>query len=402
MLAVVGLTLTACTSSSAGSGNSDQNSVSPELAAAVDGAVENALALSGSTEAVIGVWQNDDAAYVRGYGEGVSAKTTFRGAQTTQPVVCALLLDLVGSGQLELDREVAKDLPRQPGIAGVTYGQLCDQTSGLADYNRGLTDRFTNVPARSWPEQELIANGLARSPLAWPGKNVNLSDTNALLLDRAIRLNSRQDTAELLTRRVFDPAGMGATSYPENFAETEIPSGSMTPTAYPVAGGTPLCEAGVTEITELSPSMVRGAGASLTTVTDIKDFYSKYLSGGFGGEKASKEVTEFLPAENPERDENGEPTSEPDTEGRQIGFAVEKIGPLMGRAGVMTGSITAAYSDPTTGLSVVVALNNSSAGPSFAQALAFQLAALTGAELPWSAEDQGALLTERAVCQTEG
>lgn len=399
MLAVVGLTLTACTNSSSGSGNSDQNSVSPEVSAAVDGAVENALALSGSSEAVIGVWQSDDTAYVRGYGEGVSAATTFRGAQASQPVMCALLLDLVAQNKLELDREVAEDLPRQPGIDGVTYAQLCDQTSGLADYKGGLNERFAGVPTRPWPEQELIANGLARSPLAWPGKNVNLTDTNALVLDRAIRLNSRENTSELLEQHVFGPSGMKATSYPDNFADVEIPSGSLKPTAYPLAGGAPACDAGVIDIAELSPSMIRGAGASLTTVTDLKDFYSKYLSGGFGGEDASKEVTEFLPAKNPERDENGETTTEPDTEGRQIGFGVEKVGPLVGRSGAMTGSITAAYADPTSGLTVVVALNNSSAGAGFAQALAFQLAALTGADVPWSAEDQGALLTERAVCQ---
>lgn len=400
MLAVVGLTLTGCTSSDAGSGNSDQNTVSAELASAVDAAVENALALSGSTQAVVGVWQGDDKAYVRGYGEGVDAGTTFRGAQASQPVMCALLLDLVAKDQLALGREVSKDLPRQAGIKGVTYQQLCDQTSGLADFKAGLTDRFANNPARMWPEQEILANGLARSPLEWAGKNVYLSDTNAVLLDRAIRLNENRDTSELLKTHVFDPAGMTATSYPEIFTDTEIPKGSMQPLTYPVSGGAATCDAGVTTVTDLSPSMLRGAGATLTTVTDLKDFYTKYLAGGFGGEKASKQVSTLNPAKNPERDANGEPTSEPDTEGTQVGFGgIEKVGPLMGRAGAMTGSITAAYSLPESGLTVVVALNNSTAGAVFSQALAFQLAALSGAELPWSAEDQGARLAELAVCQ---
>ena len=401
MLAVVGLTLTACTSSNPGSGNSDQNTVAPELATSIDEAVANALTLSGSTEAVVGVWQGDDAAYVRGYGDGVTGATTFRGAQASQPVMCALLLDLVEKDQLALGREVSKDLPRQAGIAGVTYQQLCDQTSGLADFKSDFNDRFTNNPTRPWPEQELIANGLARSPLAWPGKNVNLSDTNAVVLDRAIRLNENRDTYDLLESHVFGPAGMTATSYPDSFAETEIPKGSMQPLTYPSSGNKPVCEAGVTEVTALSPSMSRGAGSTLTTVTDLKDFYTKYLSGGFGGKKGAQLVAEFSPAKNPDRDEAGEPTSEPDTEGRQIGFAIEKIGPMQGRSGAMTGSMTAAYTVPETGLTVVVALNNSSAGAGFSQALAFQLAALTGAELPWSADDQGAKLTELAVCQGE-
>ncbi|TQL43947.1 CubicO group peptidase (beta-lactamase class C family) [Leucobacter komagatae] len=399
MLAVVGLTLTACTSGNAGSGNSDQNTVSPELATAVDEAVANALELSGSTEAVVGVWQGDDKAYVRGYGEGVTGATTFRGAQASQPVMCAMLLDLAGKGQIALGRQVSKDLPRQAGIADISYAQLCNQTSALADFKGGFGDRFANNPTRPWPEQELLANGLARSPLAWQGKNVYMSDTNAVLLDRAIRLKENRDTYELLQSHVFDPAGMTATSYPDSFAETEIPKGSLKPLTYPSSGDKPVCEAGVAEITALSPSMLRGAGATLTTVTDLKDFYAKYLSGGFGDKKSAQHVTEFQPAKNPERDEAGEPTSEPDTEGTQIGFGIEKVGPLQGRAGAMTGSLTAAYSDPATGLTVVVALNNSSAGAAFSQALAFQLAALSGAELPWSAEDQGGRLTELAVCQ---
>lgn len=399
MLAVVGLTLTACTSSSSGTGNSDQNTVAPELATAIDEAVANALSLSGSTEAVVGVWQGDDAAYVRGYGEGVTAGTTFRGAQASQPVMCALLLELVDQGQIKLGRQVSKDLPRQAGIADITYGQLCDQTSGLADFKGGFTERFTNNPSRLWPEQELIANGLARSPLPWPGKNVYLSDTNAVVLDRAIRLNSRGETYELLEANVFQKAGMSASSYPDSFSETEIPSGSMHPLTYPLAGDAAVCEAGVTEIAELSPSMMRGAGATLTTVTDLKDFYTTYLAGGFGGEGSKELLASFQPAKNPERDEAGEPTGEPDTAGNQVGFGIEQVGPLLGRSGAMPGSITAAYADPASGLTVVVAMNNSSAGAGFAGALAFQLSALTGVELPWSAEDQAARLAEMAVCQ---
>jgi D-alanyl-D-alanine carboxypeptidase len=64
----------------------------------------------------------------------------------------------------------------------------------------------------------------------------------------------------------------------------------------------------------------------------------------------------------------------------------------------MTGTLTSAYHDPATGFTVVIALNNSSAGASFAQNLAFQLAALAGANVEWTAEDQAAALSEKAIC----
>lgn len=398
-LTVAALGLTACTSNTPTTSQEDVKTVGAELAGSIDAAVENALALSGSTEAVIGVWNGDSNAYVRGYGEGVSAATKFRGAQATQPFECALLLDLVDEGQLKLDRKVAADLTRQSQIDDVTYAQLCDQTSGIADFKKGYADLNANNPARIWAEKELLSNGLANSPLSWPGLDVHLSDTNALLLDRALRVKFQQDTSTMLSERVFVPLQMSSTSYPSEFAAAEAPKGSLTPLTYEKSGGKAVCETGAITVEQVSTSMLRGAGAALTTVTDLKTFYTEYLGGAFGGESASSVVTEFLPAKNPKRDEEGNPTEEPDTAGRQIGFGVEKVGPLVGRSGAMTGAITAAYTDPETKLTVIVALNNSTAGAGFAQALAFQLASLTGADLGWTAEDQGAKLTELAVCQ---
>ena len=394
------LGLTACTGGDSQAADFNVNTVSTEVASAVDAAVENALTLSGSTEAVIGVWTADDSAYVRGFGNGVNAATTFNAAQASQPVMCALLLSLAQDGEIALGRDVTKDVTRLPGVEDVTYKQLCDQTSALSDFKSGLTERFNNNPTRPWPERELISNGLVNSPLAWPGENVYLSDTNAVLLERAIRLHTHGETSELLQERIFTPSGMTSSSYPESFDTKTVQDGQLQPTTYPVSGGSPVCDAGITKISEYSPSMLRGAGSTQTTVTDLKRFYDAYFDGAFASDADAGVVTEVRPAKNPERDEEGAPTSEPDTEGRQIGFGgVEKIGPLFGRSGAVTGTMTAAYTDPDSGLTVIVALNNSSAGASFVQALAFQLAALTGAELPWTAEDQGAKLTEKAICQ---
>ena len=68
-------------------------------------------------------------------------------------------------------------------------------------------------------------------------------------------------------------------------------------------------------------------------------------------------------------------------------------------------------SDPSSGLTVVVMLNNSTAGAGFAQLLAMKLAAIAAkaqpAEgkklpvvgLPWSEEQMTEQLTAAAVCQ---
>ena len=397
------LGLTACTGGGGGASGGDVNTIDDALATSFDDAIATAMQSSGSTEAVVGIWGSDGGEYVRAYGnEELDGGSLIRGAQATQPVVCALLLDLVDEGKLDLDREISKDLTRQVGIDGITYRQLCDMRSGLADYKSGYVDIFANNPTRVWPEQELIAQALVHSPMSWPGLDVHQADTNPIVLSRALRVKTAGEMAQLLQDHVFSAANMTSSFFPN--AETTALSGStLTGLTYPSSGGAPVCDAGPVEVTEVSSSMLSGAGGTVTTVTDLKNFYTAYLGGTFGGDQAGV-VTETLPLANPERDADGKATSDPDTAGPQWAFGMEKQGPLYGQSGAITGTLTAAYHDPESGYTVVVALNNSSAGAGFVQSLAFQLAAISseagsGAELGWTAADQAAKVAEAAICQ---
>ncbi|MCW2289569.1 CubicO group peptidase (beta-lactamase class C family) [Leucobacter luti] len=403
LTAAAALSLTACSGGGPLSSSGDVNTIDAGLATSIDGAIESALALSGSTEAIVGVWSGDGSEYVRGYGsDSVDGASRIRGAQATQPVMCALLLDLVEQGRIDLDREISKDLTRQSGVEGITYRQLCDMRSGIADFKGAFSSLFVNNPTRPWPEQELIAQGLAKSPLAWPGKDFHQSDTNVLLLSRVLKVETGEEISDLLSEHVFAKAKMGSSYYPSS-ESTTVSGSTMTGLVYPVSGGKPVCDAGPVEVAEVSPTMLGGAGATVTTVSDLKNFYEQYLDGAFGGSAAGV-VKELQPTKNPARDENGEPIEEPDTAGRQWAFGMEKLGPLYGRAGAITGTLTAAYHDPDSGYSVVVSLNNSSAGAAFVKALAQQIAAISAGagaapEMTWTADDQAAILAKGAVCQ---
>lgn len=413
MLAAVTLGLTSCTGGGAFGGSGEVQTVDAGLAASVDEAMNSAMQLSGSNAAIVGVW-TEAGEYVHAYGEGLSAAAPIRAAQASQPVMCALLLDLVDQGKLTLDRKVSKDLPRQVGLTDITYAQLCTATSGLADFKSvTLTDIFTNNPIRPWSDRELLAQSLAHSPLAAPGTEQHVSDTGSLLLARALRQVTGSSVTDLLEDHVFSPSSMGESFYPSDpLLQTELPEGGMNGLTYRASGGAPVCTVpGEVEgetvaaepnvIDQVSPSMLSGAGATVTTVTDLKRFYESYLGGEFG-EGTSELVTTLSapvaePVEGAEAPAEGEEPAAPATDGWT--FGLEKQGPLYGMSGAMTGTITAAYHDPAGKFSVVVTLNNSSAGAGFARALAFQLAAISGAGVEWTAEDQAAALAERAVCQ---
>lgn len=411
LLAAAALTLTGCTGNGFGGGTGEVNTIDAGLAGSIDEAIANAMQLSQSSNAIVGVW-SASGDYVHSYGEGITANSPIRAAQASQPVMCALVLDQVEQGKLKLDRKLSKDLPRQVGLDDITYGELCNATSGLADFkDAALVDIYANNPTRPWSDRELLAHALPHTPVNAPGAEVHPSDTNALLIARALRETTGKPIAQLLEDRVFGPAGMPNSDFPtEMNTQTTLPKGGMTGLTYSSSGGAAVCSVPgeaegetvavePTAVPQVSPSMLGGAGATVTTVTDLKSFYEHYVSGGFGKKTADLVTTLTVPppAEDAEAPAEGEEAPAPPTNGWT--FGLEKQSTLYGQSGAMTGTLTAAYHDPENKFTVVVSLNNSSSGAAFVRALAFQLAAIAGDPVEWSAEDQAAVLTERAVCQ---
>ena len=85
-------------------------------------------------------------------------------------------------------------------------------------------------------------------------------------------------------------------------------------------------------------------------------------------------------------------------------------GSLVGQFGAVPGYITAAFSDPSSGLTVAVVLNDSAAGAGVGAYLAWELAAIASkapaasgqtvpeAGLPWTAEQYHEKITASAIC----
>lgn len=406
-IAITGLALTGCTGGGGGGGSTDVATVSDGFAGSIDDAIATAMELSRSDSAIVGVWTPESGEYVRAYGdESLDSSARFRAAQTSQPLMCALLLSHVADGNVELDEKVADDLTRQVGIGDTTYAQLCKQTSGLADFKGAFRNINVDNPTRPWTDRELLAQSLVNSPLSWPGLDIHRSDANALLLGRALNVGQHESVANMMRDRVFETASMGSSYVPAN-NELEVRGDALVGKSYPLSGGDPVCDVDPIDMTEVSPTILGTASSTVTTVTDMKNFYDQYFAGTFGTEETTPLLTDAVPTENPERDENGDPVGdEPEATPTQErwSFGVENVGPLYGLAGAVPGTISAAFQDPETGYTVVVALNNSSAGGGFARNLAFQLASISAEngvamEVPWTVDGQADVLSEAAVCQ---
>jgi D-alanyl-D-alanine carboxypeptidase len=407
-VAITALVLSGCSGSDGKSDSGGKDAVPEGVSKSVDSFAEKAMKASKSSEAIVGVWLPDGKSYVSAYGnDKLKTDAPLRAAETTAPASCAALLQLVQNGTLDLDREISKDLTRQVDIDKITYKQLCDGTSGLADYQGAYKPLAEENPTRPWNVNELLAQGLTKSPLPGAGEDVYVSNTDPLVLARAMRANTTHSTSRLLERYVFDPAKMKNTEYPDT-SEDQLPSGSMTALTYPRKDNKPVCEDEPTKLNAVSPSILGAAGATVTTADDLHRFYSAFFDAKYGGKKLFNSVMKPKSLVNPKRDKDNKiveeaPKPKDGEVTHEYAWGMEKIGPLYGRTGSLPGEMTAAYIEPESGMTVIVSLNNSAGDNDLATATAFGIAADIAedakVEIPWKADDKSKEIDSHAICK---
>jgi D-alanyl-D-alanine carboxypeptidase len=196
----------------------------------------------------------------------------FRIGSVTKTFVSTVLLQLVGEGKLSLDDTVEDVLPgRLRGGDAVTVRHLLQQTSGLHDY---LADPRIFRPYRNgnlrkvWTPSQLlaVANGHKRN--FRPGARWEYSNTNYLVLGLIVEALTGNPLASELKRRVFDRAGLRATTF-----DTQ-----PTIAGRHMHGYFPLNKQ-LTDLSVLSPTAAWAAGGMVSTTDDVARFFRALLEG---------------------------------------------------------------------------------------------------------------------------
>lgn len=406
VVVAVSLGLANCTGSTDPAPDTHDTSPLPSgITQRLDAALADALTLSGSSGAIAGVWAPWAGEWVGTPGsttqEGSSPLTPdmrFRIGTNTTAMTCTVLLRLVDEGRVKLSDPVSNYLNRNLDVRGITLGQLCSNTSGLADYYPRLAAQFVANPTRQWPPMEILENGLGARRVSGPGGASAQSSTGIILLGMALQSVTQQSWQSLYRQYIFDPLGMDDTSFPAP-SDFEIPG--PHPHGYAVAvsaTGRQFCDR-LQDATELSNSMSWVAGGVVSTVADM-GIWARALAQGSLLSGASADAQWATASQGP---------ASPSWQGYGLGGV--QLGPLRGRAGAIPGFLSATLADPHSGLTVVVMLNNSSAGPGFAQALAQRLASIASTAhgsaaapapaltLPWSEEETAQAMQSSADCQ---
>ena len=372
---------------------------------ALNASLADAMALSAASGAIAGVWVPWSGRWVTAAGttapggtEKMTTEMRFRVGDNTKPMTCDVLYGLVSEGTVALDDEASKYLPSVVGIDGITLDQLCHSTSGLGDFTGTLGSLFAVNPTRQWSPLELVSDGIASPRTGEPGAGYATSDTNYVLLGLALQEATGSDWRSLYNRYVFDRLGMDDSLFPEPTTLTISQPFAPGWEVLKRPDGTWACDA-PTDETTLSNSQAFTAGGVVSSIDDLQRYAQSFASGALLTDKLRKTAWQTVPLS----------ADAPAWQG--FGPGGLQMGPLRGQAGSIPGHISAMLSDPATGLTVVVMLNNSTAGAGFAQLLAMKLAAIAaktppadGKELPavglpWSEEQMTEQLAAAAVCQ---
>jgi D-alanyl-D-alanine carboxypeptidase len=131
----------------------------------------------------------------------------------------ALAMQLMGSGELELEAPVSRYLghlewfARVPNAGTITVRHLMTHTSGVMRYEfkPAFTTDLTADPGKVWEPAELLSYVLDEDASFLPGEGWEYSDTNFILLGMIMEEITGQACYDMIRQRLLTPLGLANT-----------------------------------------------------------------------------------------------------------------------------------------------------------------------------------------------
>lgn len=306
----------------------------------------------------VGVWEPEQGAFTRGYGEAAPGRAATPADHTrigniTESMTATIVLAQVEAGTFGLDDTLVEIDPKieieRPAFAPITVRQLLSMTSGLPDYvNRpdGVAMKWSARPQYVFSRDELVNIGTG-SGLAAPGTAVS-SRTNFIVLQQLLATVTDRTLRELIMETITGPLGLTETGLPRPEATalrrpaarsvlTEVCAEEIAKIGGKVAAGT--------DVTDRSASYGQGSGGVSSTIGDL----GRWAWGFSGNELLSDELAD-------------DRLDFRRIDGSEYGIGLERIGDWVGYRGEMFGWQALAVRNEDTGTAVALATNSCGVG----------------------------------------
>lgn len=217
-------------------------------------------------------------------GAPMSTDRPIRIGSVTKTFTSTIFLRLVDEKIVGIDDPVSRWVPGVPNGDRITLRQLASMTAGLASYtfDDGFQSRLFQHPDDFFTPDELLEygfseqvdNGCTAIPEQCfePGTRFFYSNTNTILLARALEAATKKSYSDLLTEYVTEPLGLRGTFQPRGTSLPERACHGIT-----IQGLMPGEKS--RDATNWNPSWGFAAGDLVSTVDDLV-IYARALGSG--------------------------------------------------------------------------------------------------------------------------
>ncbi|MFD7162454.1 serine hydrolase domain-containing protein [Streptomyces violascens] len=291
-------------------------------------------------------------------GTPMSGDARFRVGSNTKMFTSVIVMRLAEQGRIDLDKPLRDYLPAGtlPEDWPITARQVLEHRAGVYDHINDLLERSGEETTAAFEQrirntvyepQGLVALSVKHGLQYPPGAAYAYSNTGFVLLALAAEHLTGRPYAELLSRQIFEPLGLGATSF--TVPGKRIAGRHITGYLTHDDRRAPLLDA-----TEQTASWIWSAGGIVSSALDLDRFLTALLAGSAGGlvsDDSLRQMTTVLPT--------GTPTIGYGLGIRQISLS---CGMVLGHGGIVQGYQSQAFAMPGGERTVVVFANASNNG----------------------------------------
>ena len=195
----------------------------------------------------------------------INDNTKFRIGSITKTYTAAMVMKAVDQNKLQLTDKLAKFFPEVPNAQKITIAQLLAHRSGIHNFTADAAYEEWQTSAKS--DAEMLAIIVKGGSDFDPGSKAEYSNSNYVLLSQILQTIYKKPYRELLTQQIIQPLGLSNTFYGGkiNTRNNEAKSFSFGTKWSPV--------------TETDMAVPSGAGAIVSTSSDVSRFMEALFSG---------------------------------------------------------------------------------------------------------------------------